>query len=849
MKLYQGKYNIWGPPGTGKTTFLVNQVRKILEAGGQAPLLCSLTRTAASEIASRDLPLARDQIGTLHSHAYRALDRPQLAESKIEEFNEAFPEMQLDPDAMKKSGDVDEPMWDQEMQTHIGAVWSRYQILRARLIPAELWPDSVVELAKVWVDWKKQNEYIDFTDMIEIALADVDTALGNPEIIIGDEAQDYSALEFALLDKWGKAAGTAMYAGDPFQALYTWRGADPELFFDPAVAEDHRITLSQSHRLPETVHAIATTWVQQLSNYRSVSFKPRKDDEGQTVKGEVVANDATWIQPESILPVIEYYIGRGKTVMIAASCSYLLGPTLDMLRARAIPFSNRWRLRRGDWNPLRLSRGVGMAERILAYLVPDETTWGKKKARHWTIKELMDWTTVLAAKGLLKRGSKKRIKFLVDENAELDVDESLLFELFEGEQIGEYLELLIRRNNEGKHVVPLQELLAWWKSRLLGRRRRVAEYALRVAIYRGPKTLQEKPRCYIGTIHSFKGAEADCSPGDELILTQKHGWVPIARLNPEIHRLISFDSDHHKIYRGGPRRPNGYKFKKGVRVYDGQLLTIETQRSKTRLTPNHHVLVRWRKDSLNKFVVYIMRRNNWWRIGITHLRYFSNTSRLQYAGLPCRLSKEKGDAIWAINVFNTRREACFYEQLMSHLYHIPDLNFELQPRSKKHLSTNDLIRVWGSIDSETGAKALLNSLHLNPLYPLFTRKGTRARQTGMRNRWIIRACNLNSKLMELPVDPGKGQLPLWLSFTVQRSSYQGLVYSLDVEKWHYYISNGTIVHNCVILYPDLSPSGMREWQIKGKHRDNVIRTFYVGLTRAREVLVLCKPGSGLYVDL
>jgi ATP-dependent exoDNAse (exonuclease V) beta subunit len=41
----------------------------------------------------------------------------------------------------------------------------------------------------------------------------------------------------------------------------------------------------------------------------------------------------------------------------------------------------------------------------------------------------------------------------------------------------------------------------------------------------------------------------------------------------------------------------------------------------------------------------------------------------------------------------------------------------------------------------------------------------------------------------------------------------------------------------VYLLPDLSPSGMREFT-RPEGRDGLIRTFYVGMTRARERLVL-----------
>jgi len=51
----------------------------------------------------------------------------------------------------------------------------------------------------------------------------------------------------------------------------------------------------------------------------------------------------------------------------------------------------------------------------------------------------------------------------------------------------------------------------------------------------------------------------------------------------------------------------------------------------------------------------------------------------------------------------------------------------------------------------------------------------------------------------------------------------------------------------VYLFPDLSHAGMIEWIGRGSAA--VRRLFYVGMTRARESLILCQPATSRSVRL
>ena len=129
--------------------------------------------------------------------------------------------------------------------------------------------------------------------------------------------------------------------------------------------------------------------------------------------------------------------------------------------------------------------------------------------------------------------------------------------------------------------------------------------------------------------------------------------------------------------------------------------------------------------------------------------------------------------------------------------------------------------------------------------------------------FLTYAANIISGYMDIPVAPlgflqGKKNLrekPLWCKVTVNKEQFSGDVYSIDVDKWHHYVSGGAIVHNsvkggeadCCYLFPDVSRAGMREYLTAGEPRDSVYRLMYVGMTRAKESLILCAPSSNLSV--
>ena len=226
---YKGRYQVIGPPGTGKTTWLGAQVAHCVADGAEV-CVSSLTRAAAAEVVRKQPPIPRDQIATLHAHAYRAIGRPKLYLDEVADWNEKQPYMRM-RDTKSEDRTTDDLTPLRRSEEYPGDdLYEAIDLKRHKCVPRELWTELERDFFGDWTKWKQEAEVIDFTDMIERALADTMSPECSPNVLFADEAQDLSSLEYSLLCHWGESCDALMITGDPNQALYLWRGANPKLF-------------------------------------------------------------------------------------------------------------------------------------------------------------------------------------------------------------------------------------------------------------------------------------------------------------------------------------------------------------------------------------------------------------------------------------------------------------------------------------------------------------------------------------------------------------------------------------------------------------------------------------------
>jgi len=458
---------VHGPPGTGKTKRLAEKIVPDLadKYGSDKIMLTSFTKAAAQELGQRIDLGSSNIIGTLHSICFHALDCPSLTQDKLKDWNNLNSMYAL-------NGEGSDP----------GPVYySQYQMLRNKQIPRDQWSAEVTKFAKHWEKWKNSIYSMDFMDLIEGA-GEAYSPPGSPSAIVIDEAQDFTKLEMSTLRRWATQVREFWVVGDDDQCIYSFSGADPRNMLFPELPPEQKILLDQSYRIPRTVHAIANKIITRVKMREPKIYKP-KATEGKVTYCEGTINNPEWVvQRAASLP---------GTSMILASCNYMLTRLIKHLRDEGIAFSNPWRPEESAWNPL-ATKGT---ELLKAFLGEGEDS------PYWDTVQFLKWAKhiKIGPEGLIRKQGKAGITQLEKIIEEDPFTPGL-------HTCREYIEQIL---SPAAINPALKRDVVWFKEQLVKAKQSVLQYPSKVLRKHGEDELFKKPKIFVGTIHSVKGAGAD----------------------------------------------------------------------------------------------------------------------------------------------------------------------------------------------------------------------------------------------------------------------------------------------------------------------------------------------------
>ena len=281
---------ILGPPGTGKTTTLLNLVDQFIQDGVRPKQIgyFSFTKRAATEAASR----AADKFGldidndlaffrTLHSYAFNQLGMTKEKMLGADDYRE-FGEKCGIPIKTAKFSDSDGTFnSDNEYLTIINtAAVKRIDLLdyydsRQNILDIER--STLFLLSEELKRFKKEKGLKDFNDLLEDFIAK--ESINKFKVLFIDEAQDLSLLQWEMVRKiWSRAEKTYI-AGDDDQAIFKWAGADVDHFIALKEEVDDIQTLDQSYRIPGgPIHELSQKIIGQVQNRFDKNYKPREEE-------------------------------------------------------------------------------------------------------------------------------------------------------------------------------------------------------------------------------------------------------------------------------------------------------------------------------------------------------------------------------------------------------------------------------------------------------------------------------------------------------------------------------------------------------------------------------------------
>ena len=468
---------ILGPPGTGKTEYLLSQVEKELADGTDPKRIgyFAYTVKAATEALTRAIDRFEEldkkdfmYFRTLHSLAFKQLGLTRTDVMGDAHYKELSSLLGIKlTNTNRRMDTVGAGTQDDVCARIIDIARARNVSLRQQFQEAGHIEGGWMKLKYVSdgiAKYKEERKLYDFTDMIIEFNAQQDTEGIAPslDVLIIDEAQDLLPIQWKMVKILMNNSDRAYVAGDDDQCIFKWAGASAE---DLIGLKGERYILDQSHRIPKKIHTAATTLISRIENRIPKLWKakaePIKDEDGNITGYKEEEGD---IKFHNMREAVYQEMDEGEWLVMTRD-NYVLEQISEDLRQRGLYFSR--------------------------FGTPSVSEKKLRAINAWTDLAQRDKSITLNEVRSIYHYLSVRVGVAYGHKSMPDADPESLYDY----------EHLVMNNGL---LVPQEKL---WHEAL--DRMPMREVVYIVAALRRQQNLNRAPRINISTIHGAKGGEAD----------------------------------------------------------------------------------------------------------------------------------------------------------------------------------------------------------------------------------------------------------------------------------------------------------------------------------------------------